>query len=105
MPNTRLGSSPRVRGAALVHAERVQVRGIIPARAGSRWISPADAVDMGDHPRACGEQWTGFAADVLWRDHPRACGEQARPATSYGVSPGSSPRVRGAGSGFRALVQ
>ena len=71
------GSSPRVRGAAVQVAARRGVVGIIPARAGSS-----------ERPASCSS-----AAG----DHPRACGEQASPPAGRRRSPGSSPRVRGAG--------
>ena len=51
-----LGSSPRVRGAA-VHADDRQCRvGIIPARTGSSVRSRSRLSLLRDHPRACGEQ-------------------------------------------------
>ena len=73
----RKGSSPRVRGAALTRAVDGALRGIIPARTGSR--SAAHVVSY-----------------RLW-DHPRACGEQLTWAEIHNDETGSSPRVRGAG--------
>ena len=72
------GSSPRVRGAGLHRKGKRTLLGIIPARAGSS--SGSDA--------CCGEP----------RDHPRACGEQTCCVGTIDDDPGSSPRVRGAGS-------
>ncbi len=72
-----LGSSPRVRGAALVGMSNRIQSWIIPARAGSRPVPLIWPVKVWDHPRACGEQ---DDADM-----------EAR------TSEGSSPRVRGAG--------
>ena len=70
------GSSPRVRGAGGQEARRIRRGGIIPARAGSSFAE--------------------YARRVGARDHPRACGEQAFDACFTALSPGSSPRVRGA---------
>ena len=69
------GSSPRVRGKALVRAVSPRVRGIIPAGAGKRG------------PRL-------LPAAVDW-DHPRGCGEKTRPRGDPARPLGSSPRVRG----------
>ncbi len=69
------GSSPRVRGTGpAVSTRRCPVR-FIPARAGNR---------------RCAE--SGIRPEPV---HPRACGEQFRALIADGVSPGSSPRVRG----------
>ena len=73
-----IGSSPRVRGAAVRDLLDARDARIIPARAGSR--PPG-----GWHRRG-------------WSDHPRACGEQAAALHRHGVHLGSSPRVRGADS-------
>ena len=76
LTHSRLGSSPRVRGAVTptVHA-RLPNR-IIPARAGS------------SHWKLRRGRWE--------RDHPRACGEQLNLGRHYAPIRGSSPRVRGA---------
>ena len=71
-----VGSSPRVRGAVLVHLVGCRVNGIIPACAGSR-----KAIARHDRFR---------------RDHPRVCGEQPRDCRCLLPLSGSSPRVRGA---------
>ena len=75
------GSSPRVRGAAIQSRRKAGLRGIIPARAGSR-------KDEVPYKKAN-------------RDHPRACGEQLVPHEPMKPSMGSSPRVRGAVPGLR----
>ena len=81
IPALFAGSSPRVRGAALV-ADPVRRRdGIIPARAGSSFRSG----------------WPNWCS----RDHPRACGEQVPGLSSVDGTGGSSPRVRGAEAGNR----
>ena len=72
-----LGSSPRVRGAALLPEARRLLPRIIPARAGSSRRSWQRCLSSGDHPRACGEQVTVYARCPF--------------------ANGSSPRVRGAG--------
>ena len=73
---SRVGSSPRMRGA-LGDLDRAQhVVGIIPAYAGSTGPSR-------DRPRRP-------------RDHPRVCGEHRPCPTVGGSRPGSSPRMRGA---------
>ena len=73
----RMGSSPRVRGAASDVRPARDTDGIIPARAGSRCIKNVNVNDCRDHPRACGEQW------LRW--------------FLLAQRMGSSPRVRGAG--------
>ena len=65
-----------MRGAEAEITAAKLVKGIIPARAGSRRGSEACALCGRDHPRACGEQ------EVLETDEP--------------MREGSSPRVRGA---------
>ena len=70
------GSSPRVRGAEVIHDAGGDRVGIIPACAGSSQRRPAWGRAPWDHPRVCGEQMPG-------RDLAAA-------------EAGSSPRVRGA---------
>ena len=70
------GSSPRMRGAALICASTTCTLRIIPAHAGSRSSS------------------SNF--QVTFRDHPRACGEQGRSCQRNVSERGSSPRMRGA---------
>ena len=74
----RMGSSPRVRGAAADVARVGGVGGIIPACAGSRRYNLRDLHRDGDHPRVCGEQPCRILSGI--------------------VKLGSSPRVRGAAS-------
>ena len=76
-----MGSSPRMRGALTVHLLFLHISRIIPADAGSTTTYPAPDDYVEDHPRGCGEH------------------EFARP--SYGLAPGSSPRMRGALHGKR----
>ena len=73
-----LGSSPRMRGALDGRELLVDVRGIIPAYAGS----------------------TARRASSSWRcrDHPRVCGEHHQTSLSKCMVMGSSPRMRGAPS-------
>ena len=73
----RLGSSPRVRGAASAMRLILIFIGIIPACAGS--------------------SYHGAVAAAQARDHPRVCGEQIAKAVQTIINAGSSPRVRGAG--------
>ena len=76
---TRLGSSPRVRGAGQGAKAPRHLLGIIPARAGSRRSAVTSATSSRDHPRACGEQGLSL---------PRIARQK-----------GSSPRVWGAADG------
>ena len=71
-----LGSSPRMRGALDGRELLVDVRGIIPAYAGS----------------------TARRASSSWRcrDHPRVCGEHFSESSAVTSRRGSSPRMRGA---------
>ena len=73
----RVGSSPRMRGAAERVPRRDAREGIIPAHAGSSTSPCHDAVAAPDHPRACGEQYTR--------------------TLRFSSFMGSSPRMRGAG--------
>ena len=75
MTKTETGSSPRVRGTDIHHAESIQCGRIIPACAGN----------SSEQTRMA---WEGS-------DHPRVCGEQASWLVSVVPSGGSSPRVRG----------
>ena len=70
------GSSPRVRGAAILVEGKHYRYGIIPACAGSSGLGRRRWARVGDHPRVCGEQ-VDRGVQIL---------EHA----------GSSPRVRGA---------
>ena len=75
VPQSKYGSSPRVRGTDNIeYNDNVQSR-FIPACAGNSSTSPAPALYGAVHPRVCGEQTD---ADNLGN-----------------VSGGSSPRVRG----------
>ena len=70
-----VGSSPRVRGTAVISALIEGHQRFIPACAGNRRVLPAPVVSLTVHPRVCGEQ-----------------------ALYTGIGPlihGSSPRVRG----------
>ena len=71
-----IGSSPRMRGALLVQAERADQVGIIPADAGSTM------------------RWNGRNRQN--KDHPRGCGEHSSNVLSMLGDKGSSPRMRGA---------
>ena len=71
-----MGSSPRVRGAALAVVDLPRGHGIIPACAGSRCLGQP----------ALARSW----------DHPRVCGEQPPLGAPHVIPMGSSPRVRGA---------
>ena len=70
-----VGSSPRMRGTRMLHADGREVRGIIPAYAGNTRGHVGVANENADHPRVCGEHLR------VW---PHSCGEW-----------GSSPRMRG----------
>ena len=72
----KIGSPPRVRGAAFGKHPVVLVCGITPACAGSSSMTPTFRSKRKDHPRVCGEQ--------------SACPRWGR------ASGGSPPRVRGA---------
>ena len=69
------GSSPRVRGKHGRRRQRPRLRGLIPARAGKTFRSPA--------------------LSPVARAHPRACGENARAHAGPRDEGRSSPRVRG----------
>ena len=70
------GSSPRMRGALGDGGIMRLVRRIIPADAGSTKTGLISGNDGPDHPRGCGEHWNWINAHV--------------------ITPGSSPRMRGA---------
>ena len=73
------GSSPRMRGALMRHANPVSLERIIPAYAGST---------------AC----AATSGTRVW-DHPRVCGEHTTKETMSNWELGSSPRMRGAPGG------
>ena len=73
--NTGVGSSPRMRGTLVRVLDRDARIGIIPAHAGNTL--------------------NRLTANISIRDHPRACGEHMKFPHLEGVTPGSSPRMRG----------
>ncbi len=75
MPNSLVGSSPRVRGTRDVGHQEVQHARFIPACAGN---TPGGEEHVVPNPV-----------------HPRVCGEHAGPALRPATPRGSSPRVRG----------
>ena len=75
-PQTREGSSPRMRGAPQMARRAHRHEGIIPAHAGSTSCLMCP-------PTKC-------------RDHPRACGEHFLSLVKQQTLKGSSPRMRGA---------
>ena len=79
-----MGSSPRMRGAPGYQPHHPRLQGIIPADAGSTRTAPTRPNSSRDHPRGCGE-------------HFRAC-QQLR------LSPGSSPRMRGAHTWMKGIM-
>ena len=69
------GSSPLARGTLSRHRAQLLKLGLIPARAGNTWCSPAR---------------------LIWRGaHPRSRGEHTRPMSLNLLSGGSSPLARG----------
>ena len=112
-----VGSSPRVRGTAVVGQRRGNYVWFIPAGAGNSLSvqkrRPKDSV----HPRGCGEQSSSghryrpalgssprvrgtvvFPVGIGQGDglvHPRGCGEQETTNLITNTYQGSSPRVRG----------
>ena len=53
---SRIGSSPRVRGTAPLCCQTAELNRFIPARAGNRRVPPRRGRPRSVHPRACGEQ-------------------------------------------------
>ena len=78
------GSSPRVRGKRASRRSLVNLRGLIPARAGKT-------------PTPSTPSWPGPA-------HPRACGENPATRTMLAMLAGSSPRVRGKQQGLQGAL-
>ena len=109
------GSSPRVRGTLVHHAQSLPRTGIIPACAGNTLHEILRRELAWDHPRVCGEHLTRASVqhlggiipacagntppvtrpEITRRDHPRVCGEHLFRGCPRSVRPGSSPRVRG----------
>ena len=56
LPNSRIGSPPRVRGTVLKDSIKRSAQGITPACAGNRALQAHLGGVEGDHPRVCGEQ-------------------------------------------------
>ena len=71
----KVGSPPRMRGKASHHEVCVLVLGITPAYAGKSSTATLAAHSTGDHPRVCGEKGIHLL--------------------SFGLIPGSPPRMRG----------
>ena len=80
LPNSRIGSPPRVRGTALVSNHLQFFCRITPACAGNRFLLLPAGIVAWDHPRVCGEQYP-----------------QPLPGMQM---QGSPPRVRGTGYVF-----
>ena len=98
------GSSPRVRGAGGSCSGSGRHNGIIPACAGSRDSFALRHSSFGIIPACAGSRSGRPSPWSSSRDHPRVCGEQPFPCPFSVVSPGSSPRVRGAGPLQRAGI-
>ena len=77
-PSSKPGSSPRVRGTAIIKTQPYRGVRFIPACAGNR-------------------EYRGIA-HVSSTVHPRVCGEQRQSDLRRNTQPGSSPRVRGTAS-------
>ena len=105
------GSSPRVRGTALLARSDAVPSRFIPACAGNRYCAAERPVCAAVHPRVCGEQccWTNTgrfipacagnrdqqkAHSTYGAVHPRVCGEQKQHDVGVNPRSGSSPRVR-----------
>ena len=82
VPSSLAGSSPRMRGAPGRGLHPGRPGGIIPAYAGSTCPAPRASAAARDHPRVCGEHSPSILVTLLSR--------------------GSSPRMRGALSVWRA---
>ena len=79
LQNSEMGSPPRVRGRALDELNKLNWKGITPARAGKSSTAPTRPLSTKDHPRACGEErkcqlfcwtWVGSPPRVRGRDRP-----------------------------------
>ena len=112
---SRVGSSPRARGALGARGGDLVAVGIIPACAGSTPAAISSTAGRGDHPRVRGEHGSRLARKVLAEgSSPRARGAPScanRPPRACGIIPacagstgdrqergnrrGDHPRVRG----------
>ena len=79
-----LRSPPRMRGKEIPAARQAADQGITPAYAGKR--TPA------------------LRTRRPARDHPRVCGEKGQRRSSWWITAGSPPRVRGKAAGGSALA-
>ena len=97
MAATRMGSSPRMRGAPALVPAPGQADGIIPAYAGSTHRGRDHQGREGDHPRVCGEH-LAEKAKADWGDgsSPRMRGAHPERSFFRPSKVGSSPRMRGA---------
>ena len=76
-PSATAGSSPHARGAHVIPAPRVHIRGIIPACAGSTRIPRSARGPSADHPRMRGEHHRRSARGAGFRgSSPHARGAQ-----------------------------
>ena len=109
------GSSPRVRGKPALDADRVEVRGLIPACAGKTTPRRKTPRRLTAHPRVCGENSTvrcpaisswgssprvrGKPVRVFYADRSRglipACAGKTGTGRSLGFRHGAHPRVCG----------
>ena len=55
----------------------------------------AEAKDLGITPAYAGKSRCNLPSTAPWKDHPRVCGEKGIHLLSFGLIPGSPPRMRG----------
>ena len=86
-----LGSSPHVRGAHGIQILGSDLRGIIPACAGSTDVWWCRSADGGDHPRMCGEHRLRLAVRIVeWGSSPHvrgALGQSGETVHRRGIIP------------------
>ena len=92
------GSSPRVRGTALLVCCRSRSRRFIPAACGEQ-VLLQECVQLVERsiPARAGNSELAVVSGIFRPVHPRACGEQTGSCGAKCCSTGASPRVRGTG--------
>ena len=91
VPQTPLGSPPRMRGKEACQRPRHRPGGITPAYAGKSTTAGRGRMPFRDHPRVCGEKFNGMTDDELQEGSPPRMRGKVRRSKCiilcYGITP------------------